>query len=192
MNTTVVRDYTREMSEEEWRESRNEVTETDLEYPQTWAQSYKVLEKSSWSCETERSVFSKIRLFCSRHKVQKMQGGTMFQTFEWCFPNPLYQPKKRSRTPPGSTQKIPNIWNTKLHNPNAKSQWIRRWLMVSPSLWHIQHQPASWYPRRMRLSAVKIRPQEADQAKKATLLGAWTPQIALHGKVTGWLSLKAK
>jgi hypothetical protein len=35
MNTTVVRDYKREMSEEEWRESRNEVTETDLEYPQT-------------------------------------------------------------------------------------------------------------------------------------------------------------
>jgi hypothetical protein len=51
MNTTVVRDYKREMYEEVWRESRNEVTETDLEYPQALAQSYKVLEKSSGSCE---------------------------------------------------------------------------------------------------------------------------------------------
>jgi hypothetical protein len=114
MNTTVVRDYKWEMKEEVWRESRNEVTETDLEYPQALAQSYKVLEKSSWSCETERSEFSKIRLFRSRHKIQRIQEGTMFQTFEWSFPNPLYQPNKRSSTPPGSTQKIPNIRNTKL------------------------------------------------------------------------------
>ena len=34
MYTTVVRDYKWEMKEEVWRESRNEVTETDLEYPQ--------------------------------------------------------------------------------------------------------------------------------------------------------------
>ncbi len=47
MNTTVVRDYKREMYEGVWRESRNEVTESDLEYPQALAQSYKVLERSS-------------------------------------------------------------------------------------------------------------------------------------------------
>ncbi len=156
------------------------------------AQSYNVLEKSSCICESVRSEFSKVRLFRSHHKVQRRQRGTMFQILDWTFPKPLYQPNKRSRTQPGSTHVMPNFWNTKLHSPTALSQWIRRWLMVSPSRWHIQHHPASWYPLRIRLSTVKILPHTADQTKKETLFGAWTPQMAFQGKVTGCVCLNAE
>ena len=142
MYTIAVKNYKGGMYEEKCKESRKERTESHLEYPQAIAQSYKVLEKSSCTCESVRSKFSKVRPFRSCHKVQRRQRGTMFQILEWTFPKPLYQPKKRSRTQPGSTHMMPNFRNTKLHSPTAWSQWIRRWLMVSPSWRHMQHHPA--------------------------------------------------
>ena len=52
MNTRVVNNYKKEMYEDMCKESKKEVTEMELEKPQTVAQSYSVLEKSFWSCES--------------------------------------------------------------------------------------------------------------------------------------------
>ena len=57
MDTTVVMNYKEDVYEEKCRESRKEVTESHLEYPQAIAQSYKVLEKSSCNWESVRSEF---------------------------------------------------------------------------------------------------------------------------------------
>jgi hypothetical protein len=81
MYTKAVKNY-KDMYEEECKESRKERTESHLEYPQVMAQSYKVLEKSSCTCESVRSEFSKVRPFRSRHKVHRRQRGTMFQILE--------------------------------------------------------------------------------------------------------------
>jgi hypothetical protein len=47
MNTRVVNNYKKETYEDMCKESKKEVTEMELEKPQTVAQSYSVLEKSS-------------------------------------------------------------------------------------------------------------------------------------------------
>ena len=65
MDTTAVRSYKEDMYEEECRESRKEITESHLEYPQAMAQLYNVLEKSFCSCESVCFEFSKLRLFRS-------------------------------------------------------------------------------------------------------------------------------
>ena len=44
MDTTAVMNYKEDVYEEKCRESRKEVTESHLEYPQAVAQSYKVLK----------------------------------------------------------------------------------------------------------------------------------------------------
>jgi hypothetical protein len=69
MYTIAVKNYKGNMYAEECKESRKERTESHLEYPQAMAQSYKVLEKSSCTCESVRSKFSKVQPFRSRHKV---------------------------------------------------------------------------------------------------------------------------
>ena len=82
MDTTAVMNYKEDVYEEKCRESRKEVKESHLEYPQAVAQSYKVLEKSSCNWESVCSEFSKVRPFRSHHKVQRRQRGTMFQILE--------------------------------------------------------------------------------------------------------------
>ena len=91
------------------------------------AQSYKVLEKSSWSCEAERSVFPKMRLFRSRHKVQRIQGGTMFQTFEWGFPNPQKRGQEHPLAAPRKYQRSEtqnSMTQTPSHNELEDDLWF--------------------------------------------------------------------
>jgi hypothetical protein len=126
---------------EKFKETTKSARDTAEVNPQTRAQSKRRPKNNSPSLVGEWSISSKIRLLRSRQTVHIKQRGTRFQTEELCLPKQLNQPKSRSATVLGNTQRTPKECRIKCHKSEAIGQWIKRWLPVSPLLQHIQHQP---------------------------------------------------
>ena len=114
---------------------------------------------------------SKIEVHCVKPQIQDqskwVRAKKSFQLIWWAFPVfkgttiPLL-PSKPHQTSwhyfpyiwtkltklvsqagafPGKTLWIPNIWSATHHKGEAMSQWIKRWSIDFPLLWHIQPMP---------------------------------------------------
>ena len=70
-----------------------------------------------------------------------------------------FQLVKSSTTTFGITQGTPTHENTMVQSFLATMPWKSRWLVVSPSLLHMQHQSSTTNLRFWRLSVVRISPK---------------------------------
>ena len=108
------------------KESIKSPTEGEEERPQALDQSHKEPKNNSIILAKGISLFSKVRLFLSFHKVHITQEGIKFHTLEDLFPNQFHQPNKTSTTLDGNTQSIPTNLNTKLQSCLATEQCKKR------------------------------------------------------------------
>ena len=80
-----MRSYKVDMYEEVCRESRKEITESNLEKPQAMAQSYSVLEKSSCNCETVHSELVSLHTHLLGFKFMTLPSFLFFFSFFFFF-----------------------------------------------------------------------------------------------------------
>ena len=144
--------------ETECKETANTDTVFAVVKPQIWDQSYKKLTKISRSWSADLLVSSNVQAFLSCQTDHIRHSGTKFQTLDWCFPNQFLHPNNKSTTRCSKTHWIPKAVKTKFQSTWTKAQCNNRWSTVSPSKQHILHHSIIVYPRRMRLSQVRIRP----------------------------------
>ena len=109
-------------------ETTKSARDTSEVNPQTRAQSKRRPKNNSPSLVREWSVSSKARLLRSRQTVHIKQRGTRFQTEELCLPKQLNQPKRRSATVLGNTQRTPK---TQDQVPQVRSYGAMDQKMVS-------------------------------------------------------------
>ena len=121
-------------------------------------------------CQTLTNSFPSI--------LSKIHKGVIFQAFLWALPtNDPWHTRRVSFIEQERIQDTPEREKRRFQSTRVFAQWRRRWSTVSSSKRQKKYLFAKKCPLLWSWSRVKTFPQEASQAKKATLGGVLDFQI---------------